>query len=277
MSCTNGLNNRIVEQLETKKEELVVSGGEPFSQVLLREVLLQEENSHIKSVYLSDYRTFRESMQNLEVLLEKCVSLTELRVIGSELSISGGFRGDPCDEEGLWHLVRGVAKSKSLEVLELSLKLTNEQADVLCKMLRDNNRSLRTLHVYSNLGDGAAKVLDAAVQEKRITHLRVQACNVAEETMKRMCAALKSNICLRSIDLSRSSFNEEGIRLLADTLSNDLVLEELSLDDCHLEDAGGFTKQLRVKESRSFGKLAIRSSREGAGRDAEEKLLPAKP
>lgn len=228
------ITSDIRRQLKSMQEALVfahTSFGDPGAQ-LLAEELSKEENCHVKILDVSHCKKLGPTgARSLGKMLTKKSSLTTLRL--HELLNIGA--------KGLTHVISRVAQSRSLTCLEISqVGMTQDCVELLCEMLR-SCQTLRKLDVsYNNLGDGAASVVETALQERRLAALNVAWNNSSQDCTGRICAALKSNNnCLRSINLSRSWFLDESLGLLVEALGCDRLLEELKLSWCYLGDQGG--------------------------------------
>lgn len=212
--------NVIAEQLEQRHEDLAlkcVTLGEEEGKFLADE-LLKDENSHVHGLHLWGVTFVAEGLKWIEELLAKSPHLKKL--VASKGQI---------EEDMAMQLVRGAAQSTSIEAIVLSeMQMTKASSEALCDLLQ-RNHCLRELAVHDDkLQEGVAAVVETAVQQKRLTKLNVGWNDWKDDTTTKVCAALKSNTCLRNINLSGCSYVGEGADAVAEWLKNDRVVEKLS-------------------------------------------------
>lgn len=154
--------SRIVKLLKERTEELVLGHG-PFGEEegqFLFEELLKEENRHVSCIVLSTYYTSEEGIRWLGKLVEKSSVLKTFSVARKIL-----------DGDLQLELMRAITGSTSLE----TVRLQNAALKVAAALfLVRQSKTVRGLDLYANdMCDGAAAVVESALEHKRITDLSV--------------------------------------------------------------------------------------------------------
>ncbi|XP_057182728.1 NACHT, LRR and PYD domains-containing protein 12-like [Triplophysa rosa] len=129
-----------------------------------------------------------------------------------------------------------------LEKLRLTrCGVTEEGCDALASVLTSNSH-LRDLNLSeNNLGGLGVKLLSARLKNPscKLEKLTLWDCGVTDEGCDALGLALKSNLYLRDLDLTKNNLGDSGVKLLSAGLENpNCKLETLWLSDCGVRDEG---------------------------------------
>lgn len=211
--------NEVEIRLRSKNPILFLSSPVfPEDVAFLGAELAKEENDHVSTleVYLiaDAAQDFGTMIANSRI---KCVG-----VLSSQLG-----------DEHAAPVIRGAAKSKVLQRLVLvNVHMTSASVDVLIDLVRES-QSLRILEVAYNKVEEGVRLIEAVVDEGRISRVSLDSNDVL--CNERFFAALQSkrNKALQSISLAHSKIDSGGYKALSELLSEEHgVLREISLESC---------------------------------------------
>ncbi|XP_033992085.1 NLR family CARD domain-containing protein 3-like, partial [Trematomus bernacchii] len=111
--------------------------------------------------------------------------------------------------------------------------------EVVASALKSDPSDLRELEVKVDLQDSEVEQLSSGLKSPncRLKTLSLEGCWLSEISCSALISALKSNIHLRDLDLSKNVLKDSGVELLRDLLERpDCRLETLRLDNCSLSE-----------------------------------------
>ena len=160
--------------------------------------------------------------------------LQSTRCILSSITFQGTQLGLKC-------LVEAVARNTSLECLELSGPITEENGPAVCEML-EKNRTLQTLALNCDLSDlGEFYIKKGLLCNTTLQHLVVHKCNISNSDCGVISEVLKLSCPLKQITLMiiPSGISDDDVAQIAEALAINTSLHEFHFIG-NISDSGVF-------------------------------------
>lgn len=219
-------------QLETGDEEIFFRPP-VFLKVAgvaaLVEELKKEENSHVKSVELSQCSVGEEGAVLFGEFLGGCASLRSVTMAHFGLRAAG-----------VAAMLKGALACKTLTSLSLAYSNVTQSEGVVA--LLQGSESLRELNIEGNSleAGGAVAVVEAALKRGLLQRLLLASTKLHPQDVQSICSLLEtSNQSLSFINLGRNKCDGATAKSIAHLLgrAEERVLEEICLTACSLKDA----------------------------------------
>ncbi|XDV53593.1 hypothetical protein PO909_022061 [Leuciscus waleckii] len=156
-----------------------------------------------------------------------------------ELDLSGNYFGDSGVKQLSALLKHTQCKLEKLELRACWIR------DGVCADLSSalrSNPSLRELDLSgNNIGDSGVDQLSALLADPqcKLEKLELRSCNISDGGCAVLSSALRSNLSLRELDLSKNNFGNAGVKQLSTLLKHtQCKLEKLGLRSCNISDGG---------------------------------------
>lgn len=210
------------QQLALKSPHVnLEEGSGPAVAKILAEELSKKENAHVDTLTISNCALSVDGGKALKSLFETNVSLKSLTL--SSTGVVG---------HGFLAIVAGLQMNKSITSLTFQLEPVSDQGGAaLVEMVR-KNESLRELEFAQlQLGQQAAHIIEALLEQRRITKLRMAFGAILDDAiMEQIWRTLQSNNkVLDTLDLSNNKIQEGSARALAECLRHDTVLKSVNI------------------------------------------------
>ncbi|XP_050950427.1 NACHT, LRR and PYD domains-containing protein 3 [Labeo rohita] len=206
---------------------------------------LNMSNNKLQDSGVSQLCTGLENVTcKLEILkLSKCVLTKEsCSALASVLSSDSSslkqldLSNNNLQDAGVKILSDGLKENCKLEVLSLSkCNLTEESCSALASVLSADSTSVKDLDLSkNNLQDSGVKILSDGLKENcKLEKLMLCDCKLTEESCSALATVLKSNPCLKELDMSNNNLQDLGVKKLLKGLENpNCTLQKLRLCKC---------------------------------------------
>ena len=215
-------------------------------------------DSGVRLLRLNDTRIGMPDCEALCELLKSSHSLEDLRIKRNKFT-----------SESVGSIITGLSQNSSLKELRMSdshFRMTNMVS--LASVLRDQSRctlvllklrdcqissegavqltaglcknsTIRALYLTQNpIGEGAIAVAEMLVENKTLTRLEVDHCNINSHGACELAMALCKNSTLKHLMLDHNPIGMAGAFSMSDMLQHNTSLEELSLLDDSIGEEG---------------------------------------
>ncbi|XP_051750708.1 uncharacterized protein LOC127513157 isoform X2 [Ctenopharyngodon idella] len=131
-------------------------------------------------------------------------------------------------------------KLKTLMLLQTPA--AKKTCQYLTRVLHNNPLFLRELNLSGHkVRDSKVKHIAVLLQDKhcKLAKLQLRNCNLPEESCSALATILRTNTCLKELDISNNNLQDSGVKKLQNGLENtNCTLEKLRLSSCSVTEEG---------------------------------------
>ena len=213
-----------------------------------------EHNTSLEELDLSENRQLAEgNSEAVGCAIEKMLNVNRTLKV---LNLSG------CElvTEVVTHTAAGLAHNASLTELNIRRNNTIGKEWVHVFKALCNNTSLKKLNIsYNHLEmEGSEALSEMLSCNRSLTELSIGGCHIFKAELREIARGLLQNTSLKKLDISHNhNLEEEGSVALAEMLSCNKSLTELSLEECCIPVAGFRQIARGLLQNTSLKKLDI--------------------